>query len=45
MIKIGLLSNRGSRQNKRGLSEIDAAAQASGIIHRPLSDMADLGQG
>ena len=44
MIKIGLLSNRGSRQNKRGLSEIDAAAQASGIIHRPLSDMADLGQ-
>jgi hypothetical protein len=44
MTKIGLLSNRGSRQNKRGLSEIDAAAQASGVIHRQLSDMADLGR-
>lgn len=42
MTKIGLVSNPHSQQNKRGLSEIDAAAGRAGIVHRRLSDMDEL---
>lgn len=43
MSAIGLISNPKSQRNRRGMSQIDEAADRAGIEHRVLDDMAELG--
>jgi len=43
MSAIGLISNPMSRQNRRGMSKIEEAADTAGLAHRVLNDMAELG--
>ncbi len=41
-MKVGLISNPLSQQNRRNLSGIAAAAEAAGMAHRRLADMSEL---